>query len=121
MTYEELKTKINDLPHTRFRAQIVNDLNAAAKHAGYEHLFDFVLHYVRAEVLKPHQENGIPHEVNRAGLVKYFGLTRGQISGATYRKKLKCTKQGRFNIYLTSQEYLQEILRRRLSKSLFDE
>lgn len=123
MTYEELKAKINDLPRTRYRAQVVNDLDAASTKAGYKDLFDFVEYHIRIQIALAKSKNGneiptVPVEVKRDGLRKYFGLTNGQISGATRDKKLQCTKVGSENIYPTSQPYLRMILENRTNSLL---
>ena len=112
MTYKEIEARINELPRSRYRAKIVNDLDSVARKKGYERLWDFLLYTIRTELSRP-KDSEIPESVDRDGLRKHFGLTNGQISGATSDGKLKCQKQGGKNIYPTSQEYLQRILRHR--------
>jgi len=42
MTYEELKTKLNDLPHSRKRAEIIDAIYEAAVQTGHETVSAFI-------------------------------------------------------------------------------
>lgn len=53
MTYEELKTKLNNLPHTRFRAQCVKEIYDASIAAGFENFFDFIEEKIKENILRP--------------------------------------------------------------------